>query len=266
MPRDDLDKNKAARAGARRLIEQTPKALAGLAAMSGVAYLAGSIYTKAYFSEFGASWILDEVPAATYFSQSWVPLLLVLYFGYLATTNLAVIGSQDDVTASFRFRLSVAMVRYGSWFLLALLGIIPLLSTFGYVMSAIVLSMIGVAAILLLFSSALELIVVRFRTLNTTFNTMGRPIDPLMAYIAFAVIAAALYVVPAQLGLNWARIDKQPTSSLLAVYLHSDAEKEYRLLFSVGERLYVFPAKFEGTYPPVRATAIVNVGFTPPQR
>jgi hypothetical protein len=73
-------------------------------------------------------------------------------------------------------------------------------------------------------------------------------------------------VVPAQLGLNWARIDKQPTSSLLAVYLHSDAEKEYRLLFSVGERLYVFPAKFEGAYPPVRATAIVNVGFTPPQR
>lgn len=263
MPRDDLDKSKAARAGARRLIEQTPKALAGLAAMSGVAYLAGSIYTKAYFSEFGASWILDELPAATYFSQSWVPLLLMLYFGYLATTNLAVIGSQDDVTASFRFRLSVAMVRYGSWFLLALLGIIPLLSTFGYVMSAIVLSMISVAAILLLFSSTLELIVVRF---STTFNTMGRLIDPSMAYIAFAVIAAALYVVPAQLGLNWARIDKQPTSSLLAVYLHSDAEKEYRLLFSVGERLYVFPAKFEGAYPPVRATAIANVGFMLPQR
>lgn len=263
MPRDDLDKSKAARAGARRLIEQTPKALAGLAAMSGVAYLAGSIYTKAYFSEFGASWILDELPAATYFSQSWVPLLLMLYFGYLATTNLAVIGSQDDVTASFRFRLSVAMVRYGSWFLLALLGIIPFLSTFGYVMSAIVLSMISVAAILLLFSSTLELIVVRF---STTFNTMGRLIDPSMAYIAFAVIAAALYVVPAQLGLNWARIDKQPTSSLLAVYLHSDAEKEYRLLFSVGERLYVFPAKFEGAYPPVRATAIANVGFMLPQR
>ncbi len=268
MPRDDLDKSKAARAGARRLIEQTPKAFAGLAAMSGVAYLAGSIYTKAYFSEFGASWILDEVPAATYFSQSWVPLLLVLYFGYLATTNLAVIGSQDDVTASFRFRLSVAMVRYGSWFLLALLGIIPLLSTSGYGMSAIVLSMIGVAAILLLFSSTLELIVVRFRPLNTNtmFNTMRRLIDPSMTYIAFAVIAAALYLVPAQLGLNWARIDKQPTSSLLAVYLHSDAEKEYRLLFSVGERLYVFPAKFEGLYPPVRATAIVNVGFMPPQR
>ncbi len=259
MSHDDPDRSKSSRAGTRRLIEQTPKALAGLAAISGVAYLAGSIYTKAYFSEFGASWILEEVPAATYFSQSWVPLLLMLYFGYLATTNLAMIGSQDDVTAGFQFKFSVALVRYGSWFVFALLVITPLLSTFGYVMSAIVLSIIGVVAILLLFSSALELLVVRF-------NTKGRLIDLSMTYIAFAVITAGLYVVPAQLGLNWARIDKQPTSSLLIVYLHSDAEKEYRLLFSVGERLYVFPAKFEGAYPPVQAAAIANVGFVPPER
>ena len=259
MSRDNLDKRESARAGARRLIEQTPKALAGLAALSGVAYLAGSIYTKAYFSEFGASWILEEVPAATYFSQSWVPLVLMLYVGYLATTNLAVIGSQDDITTSVQFKLSVAMVQYGSWFLLALLVMTPLLSTFGYVMSAIVLSIIGVAAMLLLFSSALELVVVRF-------TTMDRLIDLSMAYIAFAVIAAGLYVVPAQLGLNWARVDKQPTSSLLTVYLRGDAEQEYRLLFSVGERLYVFPARFEGAYPPVQAAALANVHFAPPER
>lgn len=259
MSRDDPDRSKSVRAGARRLIEQTPKALAGLAAMSGVAYLAGSIYTKAYFSEFGASWILEEVPSATYFSQSWVPLLLMLYLGYLATTNLAAIGSQENVTEGFQFKLSVVLVRYGSWFLLALLVIAPLLSTFDYVASAIALSIIGVVAILLLFSSALELVVVRFKTMN-------RFIDLSMAYIAFAVVAVGLYVVPAQLGLNWARVDKQPTSSLLTVYLRSDAEQEYRLLFSVGERLYVFPAKFEGAYPPVQAAAIADVGFVSPVR
>jgi hypothetical protein len=259
MSRDNPDKSEASRAGARRLIEQTPKVLAGLAAVSGVAYLAGSIYTRAYFSEFGASWILEEVPAATYFSQSWVPLLLMLYFGYLATTNLAVIGGQDDVTSSFQFKLSVTLVQYGPWFLLALLVMTPLLSTFGYVTSAIVLSIIGVAAILLLFSSALELVMVRF-------NIKDRLIDLSMAYIAFAVIATGLYVVPAQLGLNWARLDKRPTSLLPTVYLHSDAEKEYRLLFSVEERLYVFPARFEGAYPPVQVTAIANVGFVPPER
>lgn len=262
MPRDDPDRSKSSRAGARRLIEQTPKALAGLAAMSGVAYLAGSIYTKAYFSEFGASWILEEVPAVTYFSQSWVPLLLMLYFGYLATTNLAAIGSQEDVTESFQFKLSVVLVRYGSWMLLTLLVVAPLLSTFGYVLPAIVLSIIGVVAILLLFSSALELVAVRFNS----FNTTGRLIDLSMAYITFAVVAVALYVVPGQLGLNWARVDKQPTSSLLTVYLRNDPETEYRLLFSVGERMYVFPSRFEAAYPPVQAAAIANVGFVPPER
>jgi hypothetical protein len=183
----------------------------------------------------------------------------MLYFGYLATTNLAVIGSQDDLAASVKFRLSVTLVQYGSWFLLTLLVITPLLSTFGYVTSAIVLAIIGVAAILLLFSSALELVVVRF-------HTTSRLIDLSMAYVAFAMIAAGLYVVPAQLGLNWARVDKQPTSSLLTVYLRGDAEQEYRLLFSVGDRLYVFPARFEGAYPPVQATAIANVTFVPPER
>jgi hypothetical protein len=133
------------------------------------------------------------------------------------------------------------------------------LSTFGYVTSAIVLSTIGVVAILLLSSSALELLVARFKT-------MGELIDLSMAYIAFAMIIAGLYVVPTQLGLNWARVDKQSTSSLLTLYLRSDAEQEYRLLFSVRERLYVFPARFEGTYPPVQTTALANVSFVPPER
>lgn len=259
MPRDDLNKTESARAGARRLIEQAPKAIAGLAALSGVAYLAGSFYTKAYFSEFGASWILEEVPTATYFSQSWVPLLLLLYLGYLATTNLAVIGDQDDVTASAQFKRSLAVVQYGPWFLFALLVMTLVLSTFGYVTSAIVLSTIGVVAILLLSSSALELLVARFKT-------VGGLIDLSMASIAFAVIIVGLYVVPTQLGLNWARVDKQSTSSLLTLYLRSDAEQEYRLLFSVRERLYVFPARFEGTYPPVQTTALANVSFVPPER
>ena len=260
MPRDDPKKNESSRSQARRLIEQTPKILAGLAALSGVAYLAGSIYTKTYFSEFGASWILEEVPAATCFSQSWVPLLLLLYFGYLVTTNLAAIGSQDDLTESVQFKLSVAVVQYGPWFLFALLLITPLLSTLGHVMSAIVLSIIGVVAILFLLSSAFELVVARFTT------TMDLLIDLSMVYIAFAMIAAGLYVVPVQLGLNWARFDRQPTSSLLTVYLRSDAEPEYRLLFSAGKRVYVFPARFDGVYPPVQATAIANVSFVPPQR
>jgi len=259
MPRNDNDKAEFARAGAQRIIENAPKVLAGLFAISGVAYLAGSIYTRSYFSEFGALWILDEVPTATYFSQSWVPLLLILFFGYLATTNLALIEHQGNLTASTRFKVSVAVVNYGPWLFIVLLAITPLLSTFGYVTSAIVLSVISVALLLLLFSSALEILVVRL-------SKADQRIDLSMAYLSFAVIAAGLYVVPAQLGMNWARVDKQAESTLFKVYLRDDDVTEYKLLFSVGDRLYVFPARYKGEYPPIETATAANVRFIQQER
>ncbi|MBH0198256.1 MAG: hypothetical protein HP497_02405 [Nitrospira sp.] len=255
MPRDDNHKAEKARAGARRLIEQTPIALAGLAVISGLAYLAGSFYTRAYFAEFGASWILDEVPTAIYFSQSWIPLLLILFFVYLATTNLGLIDSQSNLTASAKFKISVFVVHYGSWLFILLLATIPLLSLGGATLAAIVLSVISIVVLLWLLGSALELLVVRFMTQDSDM-------DLTMAYIACVLIATGLYVVPVQLGINWARADKESPSSLLTVYLHGNAEKEYKLLFSAEERLYVFPAKYEGRFPPVEATTATDVSFT----
>lgn len=255
-PRNDDDKAEKARAGARQLIEQTPKALAGLAVITGLAYLAGSFYTRAYFAEFGASWILDEVPAAIYFSQSWTPLLLILFFVYLATTNLGLLDSQSNLTASTKFKISVFVVRYGSWLFLLLLTTIPLLSLVGSTIAAIVLSVIAIVGLLWLLGSALELLIVRL-------ITDDREMDLTMTAIACVLIAVGLYVVPAQLGMNWARADKQAPSSLLTVYLHGNVEKEYKLLFSVDERLYVFPAKYEGNYPPVEATTATDVSFVP---
>lgn len=228
--------------------------MAGLAGIGGLAYLAGAIYTKSYFSEFGASWILDEVPTATYFAQSWIPLLLILFFVYLSTTNLAVIEQAGDLTTSTRFRVSVAVVHYGPWLFIVLVASTMLLSTFDYAAAVIVLSVVSVVLLLLLFSAALELVAVRI-------SKADRRINLSMAYLSFAVIAAGLYVVPVQLGVNWARVDKQPESTLLRVYLRGDDATEYKLLFSVGERLYVFPARFQGEHPPVQTASVADVTF-----
>lgn len=259
MPDTDNHKVQSARAGARRLIEQGPKVFAGLAVLCGVAYLAGSFYTRAYFSEFGASWVLEEVPVAIYFGQSWVPLLLMLYLGYLATTKLAVAGNEHDSTTKARCNSSSVVVRYGLWSLLALLGVVPLCSMFGYEMLAIGSSILGIVLLLLLLTSAVELLVVKQ-------SLTGLTVDRSLAYLSFAVIAVGLYVIPTQLGTNWARVDKQPTSSLLTVYRRSEGEREFRLLLSVGERLYIFPVRFEGPHPPVHATVVADVSFTPPDQ
>lgn len=256
MPPSDKQKVKDARAGARRLIEQVPKILLGLFAVTGVAYLAGSIYTRSYFAEFGASWILDEVPTSVYFSQSWIPLLLVLFLGYLATTNLAVIESLGNLTGTKRFKVSVAVVQYGPWLLVGFLTMIPLLSGLRWVMPTIVLSVIAIVLLLLLFASTLELLVVRFAK-------AGVHIDLSMAYLSLAVMAVGLYIVPVQLGLNWARVDKQASSNLFKVYRRDDEAREYKVLFATGDRLYVFPSAYEGEYPPVRAMSASEVTFVP---
>ena len=148
------------------------------------------------------------------------------------------------------------MVTYGPWIFIALLALTPLFSTFGYVTAAIVLSVIAVVLLLLLFGSALDLLGVRF-------SQADRRMDLSIAYLSFAVVAAGLYFVPMQLGTNWARADKTATSSLPRVYLRGDEATEYKLLFSVGERLYVFPTRYEGNYPPVEAAAAADVSFVP---
>ena len=253
MRSSDNKKIEEARANARRLIEQGPKVFIALITMTGAAYLSGSVYTRAYFSAFGASWVLEEVPIAIYFSQSWIPLLLVLFFGYLATTNLPLIEGHGNVTTTSRFKISVAAVRHGPWLLIGLLGIIILLSSLEYVAAAIDLLVFSILVILFLLASALELFVVRF-------SNIDRGIDLSRTYLSVAVIAAALYVVPAQLGTNWARLDQQGTSSLLNVYLRDDATI-YKLLFAAEERWYVFPIRYGGDEPQVKAVAAIDVSF-----
>ncbi|NGZ97437.1 MAG: hypothetical protein CV089_15185 [Nitrospira sp. WS110] len=256
MPSKDNKKAETARANTRRIIEQAPKILLGLFAITGVAYLAGSIYTRSYFSEFRASWILDEVPTTVYFSQNWIPLLLILFFGYLATTNLASMESQGKATGTTRFKVSVAVVQYGPWLLVGFLIMIPLLSGLRWIMPTIVLSVVAITLLLLLCASTLELLVVRFAK-------AGRHMDLSMAYLSLAVMAVGLYIVPVQLGLNWARVDKQVSSNLFKVYLRDDEAREYKVLFATGDRLYIFPSAYEGEYPPVEATRVSEVTFIP---
>ena len=253
MRSSDNKKIEEARANARRLIEQGPKVFIALFTMTGAAYLSGSVYTRSYFSAFGASWILEEVPIAIYFSQSWIPLLLILFFGYVAVTNLTLIEGLGSVPTTSAFKISVAGVRHGPWLLAGLLSIPTLLSSLDFVSAAIDFLLIAIPLLLFLCASTLELFVVRF-------GNIDRGVDLSRAYLSLAVITAALYVVPAQLGTNWARLDQQDTSSLLNVYLRDDATT-YKLLFAAEGRWYVFPITYEGNEPPVKAVAATDVSF-----
>jgi len=256
MSSRDNKKIEEARANARRLIEQGPKVFIALFTVTGVAYLAGSVYTRSYFSAFGASWVLEEVPIAIYFGQSWIPLLLILFFGYVVATNLTLVERHGNLTTTTQFKISVVAVRYGPWLLVVFLGVTTALSSLDFVSAAINLLLVAISLLLFLGASALELFMVRF-------SKIDRGIDLSKTYLSFAVIAAALYVVPVQLGTNRARVDQQETSSLLNVYLRDDDVTTYKLLFAAEERWYVFPIRYEGNKPLVRAVAATDVSFAP---
>jgi hypothetical protein len=253
MSPSDQKKIEEARANARRLIEQGPKVFIGLFILTGVAYLSGSVYTRSYFLAFGASWVLEEVPIAIYFSQSWIPLLLILFLGYVAITNRALIERHGNLITTKRFKISVEAVRHGPWLLAGLLGLTTLLRSLDFVSAAINLLLVAIPLLLFLAASALELCVARF-------SKIDRGIDLSRAYLSLAVIAGALYVVPAQLGTNWAWLDRQDTSSLLNVYLRDDTTT-YKLLFAAEERWYVFPIRYEGNEPPIKAVAATDISF-----
>ncbi|MCP9439155.1 MAG: hypothetical protein NNA20_02870 [Nitrospira sp.] len=238
--------------GAKQFIEQAPKALAGVAALTVVAYAEGVIYTRTYLSEFGALWILDTVPIAVFFERSLLPLLLLLFLVLLAVRGLFDMDQMDPTRTRRRFKASLTTMIYGPWCLLAL-GVLDFaLDMLGYKTQALVASAVSALVLGLLVASGIDYVLVRWRRPDIR-------LDALMWYPALAAVLIGLYVVPMQLGRNFGKFDKDPfLSTLSTIHLYHDVT-EYRLLFSVGDRIYVFPTRFEGDSPPIETVSASQV-------
>lgn len=253
MPRSNNSNADNERGEAQRFAGNVPKALASLAALSTLAYVEGAIYTKAYFSEFDALWILDEIPMATFFERSLIPLLLILFFAFLSLTGLLNIDENSNITSSKRFKAAVLVMKYGPWLFIATSVAGLTLDQFGLATAAFVMAVVSVPLLLLMFASSLEFIMVLWTRADLLPNRS-------MIYLLFAVVALGLYVVPSQLGANVGKLDRHPTSALPTVQLLDDTT-EYKLLYSTGERIYLFPAKYETTYPPIEIASAAKLQF-----
>ena len=238
----------------QRHAEHVPKALAGLAALTAAAYFEGMLYVRAYFAQFGAVWILDEVPMAIFFERSMTPLLLILFMAFLAIMGLFDIETAEQAMASTRFRIAVTVTTYGPWAALTL-GIVDVIfSELGLLPTAIILSAVSLAMFLLLLASLFTLAVVSIRTANIRLNRT-------VLFLSVSIVVFSSYWVPTQLGNNYGKRDMHPAlSTLPSLNLRGDSI-EYKLLFSLGERLYVFPASYGGNSPLVETTSSSQVEF-----
>ena len=56
--------------GAKRLLQGIPKVAAAIVGLSTFAYIIGWVYAQAYFSVFGAKWLITEIPILTLMGYS----------------------------------------------------------------------------------------------------------------------------------------------------------------------------------------------------
>ncbi|MDH5667208.1 MAG: hypothetical protein OEY86_04265 [Nitrospira sp.] len=254
MPTQRPPHSKSPLPGAQRHAEHVPKALAGLAALTAAAYFEGMLYVRAYFAQFGAVWILDEVPMAIFFERSMTPLLLTVFLAFLAIMGLFDIETAEQALTSTRFKIAVAVTTYGPWTALAL-GIVDIiLGELGLLTTAIVLSAVLLAMFLLLLASLFTLTLVSIRNANIRLNRT-------VLLLSVSIVVLCSYWVPTQIGSNYGKRDMHPALSTLPSLNLRGHSIEYKLLFSLGERLYVFPANYGGDAPPIETTSSSQVEF-----
>ncbi len=239
--------------GAKRLLHNLPKLATGIVGLSGFAYIIGWAYAQAYFSTFGASWVQSDVPILMLMGYSWWPVVIVLFFAFIGIKDLAETEKETLLEFSPRFKASVFVVNHGRWFFIAISIADPLLANHGYSTAARILSMVNVFIIVALATCTLELLAFRLSNSDLRVNLH-------LASLTYLIIAIGLYYAPSQMGRNAALKDKNlETSSLPMVKLRDEPKTEYFLLLSSGERLYVFPAKYDSKYPPVKIVNGTNI-------
>ncbi|MDR4497634.1 MAG: hypothetical protein MRK02_06900 [Candidatus Scalindua sp.] len=232
--------------GARRLLHRIPKVAAGIVGLSGFAYVIGWVYVQSYFSVFGAKWLITEIPVLTLMGYSWWPVIVVLFFAYLGITDLAEIESKRSVEDSRRFKWTCGVLNYGRWIFTAIVITDLIIGEIGYPVLARILSFISMAIVIAMATSAFEILAFRL-------SKSSLQISLSIVYLTYAIICFGFYLAPTQMGRNAALQDKAPeTLSLPFVVLRDEPAKVFRLLTSSGERFYIFPTKYDATYPPIQ--------------
>lgn len=232
--------------GAKRLLHGIPKVAAGVVGLSGFAYIIGWIYAQAYFSVFGAKWLITEIPVLTLMGYSWWPVVVVLFFAYLGITDLAEIESKSSIEDSWRYKTTRGVLNYGRWVFIAIIIADVIIGMIGYPTLARILSFIGVFIVVAMATSAFEILAFRL-------SKPSLQISLSIVSLTYAIIFFGIYAAPTQMGRNAALRDKATESlSLPFVVLRDDQTKLFRLLMSSGDRFYIFPTKYDTAYPPIQ--------------
>ncbi|MBN1845213.1 MAG: hypothetical protein JW810_05985 [Sedimentisphaerales bacterium] len=232
--------------GAGRLLRGIPNVAGFIIGLTGIAYLLGWIYAKSYYEEFGATWLLGEIPLLTILGFSWWPVAIVVFFAYLGISDLAELELHARIENNIRFKISLAILRYGIWVFFSLMILNIFLLHDNVMIGARIVSYLLICVIIAMVTCAIEVLAVRLLNLD-------KKVDLTLISLSSIVIFFGLYLTPIQMGKCSALNDKDPKLTRLSTAkLKEEPHACYLVLFAKEDRIYVFPKETRDEYPSIR--------------
>jgi hypothetical protein len=210
--------------------------------LAGIAYVIGWLSAHAYYSEFGATWLLGELEITSLLGFSWLPLAAAAFFLYTTVSDVAEARQR-------KLKEAIFILRNG-WVILAVFTITGVLIAFE------VLPRIGPLLLWLLalmwiiwMASAFVVLVAKRAGSNGKWE-----VGPAVALqLAYVILFGGLYMVPTPIGwANGAHDRNAATSNLPHVRLVDGVEEDLWLLLASGDRFYVADLSSADEHPPIR--------------
>jgi len=224
--------------GINRFLAGLTQVLSIIVGLSILAYVVGWISARAYYSEFGATWLLSEMSIVSLLGYSWVPLAAFLLFIYLGVTDL--------LESKTRYKGTIFIIRNGWWVYLILALGTGISTNYNYSKIAYLLSYTSAVVVIMLAAACVEATILWLGKSDNSLNSF-------LVYMVWCIVFVGFYFAPKQIGITTAKRDLDPRlTELQIVRLHESKDLNLRLLLMSGDRIYAFSIEFEGKYPEIR--------------
>ncbi|MFC1485951.1 hypothetical protein ACFL55_02880 [Candidatus Latescibacterota bacterium] len=218
-----------------RILDNLTKVASLFIGLTAFAYIIGWLEYRAYFNEFGASWIMNDLQPISILSNSWIPVALFVFFAYLTTVDLA-----EDRNFSKQIFF---ILKYYKW-------VLPILFIIQFILEFLKWRL--VFSIFSIFFGLYTILVATaaYGYLLIIFADPKSKLDLPTISLIYTLLVFGFYFSPTNMGISRAYRDIDvKLNNLPLVHCKSSDIPELRLIHSNQDRYYAINLPYESEYP-----------------
>ena len=221
----DTEQTETFRQTVARVATRLPAALTAILSFAGVAYVLGWRQEKAYFTEFGAEWLVDDISSTRILQSSYLPLSALAVFVFFVLRN-AILREEAAGDPKRWMRVDLAIL-----YLAAI--------SFSWVSIANnLLVLLKRESWLLLFFEGVLLAALAAVALRFVIHLIREKRESSTLWLFwYGLILVGLIYLPEKIGRAIAVIDMNPEDSKLPVVELVNSQKEQLRLLTLGQRV-----------------------------